>query len=75
MAAAHDALRGQVDRFPAPGPVPPPAGQISTVTAGTFSAFGVGQMAGGNVQKQQLDALLRIQEEMEKANRVGGIIA
>jgi hypothetical protein len=51
------------------------AAKSSTSVAGTFSAFGVGQMGGGNVQKQQLDALLKIQAGIDQANRVGGIVA
>ena len=51
------------------------APKMSTSVAGTFSAFGVGQMGGGDVQKQQLDALLKIQAGIDQANRVGGIVA
>lgn len=51
------------------------AAKSSTSVAGTFSAFGLDQMGGGNVQKQQLDALLKIQAGIDQANRVGGIIA
>jgi hypothetical protein len=51
------------------------AAKSSTSVAGTFSAFGVGQMGGGDVQKQQLDALLKIQAGIDQANRVGGIVA
>jgi hypothetical protein len=42
-------------------------------TVATLTA--VGQMGGGNVQKQQLDALLKIQAGIDQANRVGGIVA
>jgi hypothetical protein len=51
------------------------AAKSSTSIAGTFSATAVGQMGGGNVQKQQLDALLKIQAGIDQANRVGGIVA
>jgi hypothetical protein len=51
------------------------APKMSTSVAGTFSATAVGQMGGGNVQKQQLDALLKIQAGIDQANRVGGIVA
>jgi hypothetical protein len=42
------------------------AAETSTSIAGTFSAFGVGQMAGGNVQKLQLDESIKQTKLLEK---------
>jgi hypothetical protein len=42
------------------------AAKSSTSIAGTFSAFGVGQMAGGNVQKLQLDESIKQTKLLEK---------
>lgn len=73
---ANAALQQKVGSTAEPPPVAGPGQTVSTAVAGTFSAFGVDQMAGsGNVQKQQLDALLKIQAGIDEANRVGGIIA
>jgi hypothetical protein len=74
-AAVVDAnrnLQDQVNRFPVPKPVPQ-AGTLKTETAGTFSAFGLGQLGTGSVEKQQLDELKRIREELQRQARVGGI--
>jgi hypothetical protein len=73
---AKAALNEKVGQTTAPGSISgPSATKTSTSVAGTFSAFAVGQMGGGNVQKQQLDALLKIQAGIDQANRVGGIVA
>jgi hypothetical protein len=73
---AKAALNEKVGQTTAPGSISgPSATKTSTGVAGTFSAFAVGQMGGGNVQKQQLDALLKIQAGIDQANRVGGIVA
>jgi hypothetical protein len=42
------------------------AAKATTSIAGTFSAFGVGQMGGGNVQKQQLDESMKQTKLLEK---------
>ena len=42
------------------------AAKSSTSIAGTFSAFGVGQMAGGDVQKLQLDESIKQTKLLEK---------
>lgn len=42
------------------------AAKATTSIAGTFSAFGVGQMAGGNVQKLQLDESMKQTKLLEK---------
>lgn len=74
---ANAALQQKVGSTAEPPPVAgPQAKAVGTAVAGTFSAFGVDQMAGpGNVQKQQLDALLKIQAGIEEANRVGAVVA
>jgi hypothetical protein len=73
---AKTALDQKVAQTSAPdGIKKPETGSMSTSIAGTFSATAVGQMGGGNVQKQQLDALLKIQAGIDQANRVGGIVA
>ncbi len=73
---AKAALEQKVGQTSAPAPISGgAAAKTTTSIAGTFSAFGVGQMGGGNVQKQQLDALLKIQAGIDQANRVGGIVA
>ena len=74
VGAANAELQQKVGETAAPSAVQA-APKLSTSIAGTFSAFGVDQMGGGNLQKQQLDALLKIQAGIEEANRVGGIIA
>jgi hypothetical protein len=74
-AAVVDAnrnLQAQVNRFPVPQ-APMAAGTLKTETAGTFSAFGLGQLGTGSVEKQQLDELKRIREELQRQARVGGI--
>jgi len=75
--AAKTTLSELVGRTSEPPPVTPPGSQaVGTAVAGTFSAFGLEQMAGGgNVQKQQLDALLKIQAGIEESNRVGVVVA
>lgn len=74
---ANAALQEKVGKTSEPPPVTAPGSQaVGTAVAGTFSAFGLEQMAGGgNVQKQQLDALLKIQAGIEEANRVGVVVA
>jgi hypothetical protein len=74
---ANAALQQKVGSTAEPPPVTAPGAKaVGTAVAGTFSAFGVEQMAGGgNVQKQQLDALLKIQAGIEEANRAGVVIA
>jgi len=72
VADANQNLQAQVNRFPVPKPVPM-AGTLKTETAGTFSAFGLGQLGTGSVEKQQLDELKRIREELQRQARVGGI--
>ena len=69
---ANANLRAQVDRFPVPPPVAVPA-QVKTETVGSFSAFGLGQLGTKTIDKQQLDELKRIREELQRAARVGGI--
>lgn len=73
---ANRKLREQVNRFPVPPPVKIP-GEMKTSVAGTFSGFAVDQMAGGgqSIQKQQLEALLKIQAGIDEANRVGVVVA
>jgi hypothetical protein len=72
VADANKNLRDQVNRFPVPQAVGM-AGAIKTETAGTFSAFGLGQLGSGNIDKQQLDELKRIREELQRQARMGGI--
>jgi hypothetical protein len=72
VADANFALQAQVNRFPVPQAVGM-AGAIKTETAGTFSAFGLGQLGTGNIDKQQLEELKRIRTELEKQARAGGI--
>ena len=69
---ANANLRAQVDRFPVPPPVVVPQ-EMRTETAGTFSAFGLGQLGTGSIDKQQLDELKRIREELQRAAMAGGI--
>ena len=72
VADANRNLQAQVKRFPVPQP-PMAAGTLKTETAGTFSAFGLGQLGTGNIDKQQLDELKRIREELQRQARAGGI--
>jgi len=72
VADANRNLQAQVNRFPVPQ-APMAAGTLKTETAGTFSAFGLGQLGTGSVEKQQLDELKRIREELQRQARVGGI--
>jgi len=72
VADANRNLQAQVNRFPVPQ-APVAAGTLKTETAGTFSAFGLGQLGTGSVEKQQLDELKRIREELQRQARVGGI--
>lgn len=72
VADANRNLQAQVNRFPVPQAVAM-AGAVKTETAGTFSAFGLGQLGTGNIDKQQLDELKRIREELQRQARVGGI--
>lgn len=77
VALAKQTLSELAGKTSEPPPVAGPKDQaVGTAIAGTFSAFGLEQMAGGNnVQKQQLDALLKIQAGIEEANRVGVVVA
>jgi hypothetical protein len=70
--AANKNLRAQVDRFPVPPPVAMPS-EMKVQAAGTFSAFGLGQMGPQSLQKQQLDELKGIREEIKRAANAGGI--
>lgn len=72
VADANRNLQAQVNRFPVPGPVTM-AATTKTETAGTFSAFGLGQLGTGNIDKQQLDELKHIREELQRQGRMGGI--
>jgi len=65
---AKTALDQNVAQTSAPAPVAggAAAAKSSTSIAGTFSAFGVGQMAGGNVQKLQLDESIKQTKLLEK---------
>lgn len=69
---ANANLRAQVDRFPVPPPVVVPQ-EMRTETAGTFSAFGLGQLGTGSIDKQQLEELKRIRQELQRAAMAGGI--
>lgn len=73
--AANKNLRDQVNRFPVPKPVQQGGADIKRQIAGTFSSFGVDQMGPVDIARQQLNALLKIQQGIDEANRVGGIIA
>jgi hypothetical protein len=70
MAAVEQAkttLNEKVAQTSAPAPISGgSAPKMSTSVAGTFSAFGVGQMAGGNVQKLQLDESIKQTKLLEK---------
>jgi hypothetical protein len=71
---AKTALEQKVAQTSAPDEIKKPqAGSMSFSTAGTFSAFGLGQLGTGNIDKQQLDELKRIREELQRQARVGGI--
>ena len=72
VADANRNLQAQVNRFPVPQ-APAMGGALKTETAGTFSAFGLGQLGTGNIDKQQLEELKRIRTELEKQARAGGI--
>jgi hypothetical protein len=72
VADANFALQAQVNRFPVPQAVGM-AGATKTEAAGTFSAFGLGQLGSGNIDKQQLEELKRIREELQRQARMGGI--
>jgi hypothetical protein len=64
---AKTALDQKVASTSAPDQIKKPeTGSMSTSIAGTFSAFGVGQMAGGNVQKLQLDESIKQTKLLEK---------
>jgi hypothetical protein len=69
VEAAKTALDQKVASTSAPDEIKKPkpeTGSMSTSIAGTFSAFGVGQMAGGNVQKLQLDESMKQTKLLEK---------
>ena len=72
VADANRNLQAQVNRFPVPQ-VPAMSGTLKTETAGTFSAFGLGQLGTGNIDKQQLEELKRIREELQRQALAGGI--
>jgi hypothetical protein len=65
---AKTALDQKVAQTSAPASIsgPQEVAKSSTSIAGTFSAFGVGQMAGGNVQKLQLDESIKQTKLLEK---------
>jgi hypothetical protein len=65
---AKTALDQKVAQTSAPTAIsgPQEVAKSSTSIAGTFSAFGVGQMAGGNVQKLQLDESIKQTKLLEK---------
>jgi len=65
---AKTALDQKVASTSAPESVsrPQEVAKSTTSIAGTFSAFGVGQMAGGNVQKLQLDESIKQTKLLEK---------
>jgi hypothetical protein len=71
MAAVNEAktaLNEKVGQTSAPAAVSggAAAAKATTSIAGTFSAFGVGQMSGGNVQKLQLDESIKQTKLLEK---------
>jgi hypothetical protein len=68
VEAAKTALDQKVASTSAPESVtrPQEVAKSTTSIAGTFSAFGVGQMAGGNVQKLQLDESIKQTKLLEK---------
>jgi len=71
---AKTALEQKVAQTSAPdGIKKPQAASMSTSIAGTFSAFGLGQLGTGNIDKQQLEELKRIREELQRQALVGGI--
>ena len=72
VADANRNLQAQVNRFPVPQ-APAMGGALKTETAGTFSAFGLGQLGTGNIDKQQLEELKRIREELQRQALAGGI--
>jgi hypothetical protein len=75
VADANAALQQKVGQTQAPAAIAPGAsGNVKTSIAGTFSAFGVGQMAGGDVQKLQLDESIKQTKLLEKL-AAGEIIA
>ena len=65
---AKAALEQKVGQTSAPAAVSggAAAAKATTSIAGTFSAFGVGQMSGGNVQKLQLDESIKQTRLLEK---------
>jgi hypothetical protein len=74
VADANAALQQKVGQTQAPAEIDPKAsGNFTTSVAGTFSAFGLGQLGSGNIDKQQLDELKRIREELQRQARMGGI--
>lgn len=74
VADANAALQQKVSQTQAPAAIAPGAsGNVTTSVAGTFSAFGLGQLGSGNIDKQQLEELKRIRTELEKQARAGGI--
>ena len=71
MAAVNEAktaLEQKVGQTSAPAAVSggAAAAKATTSIAGTFSAFGIGQMSGGNVQKLQLDESIKQTKLLEK---------
>ena len=69
---ANRNLQAQVDRFPVPRPVANLGGDVKQAVTGTFSAFGLGQMGAFNVQKEQLEELKRIRDEIKRQAVVVG---
>jgi hypothetical protein len=72
VADANRNLQAQVDRFPVPQ-APQIGERLKTETAGTFSAFGIGQLGTGSIDKQQLEELKKIRERLDKQLLAGGI--
>ena len=71
---AKTALAQKVGQTSAPdGIKKPDAGKMTTSIAGTFSAFGLGQLGTGSVEKQQLEELKRIREQLVQNARANGI--
>jgi hypothetical protein len=68
VTEAKTALEQKVAQTSAPPAVAGGAAAAKTTTsiAGTFSAFGVGQMAGGNLPKLQLDESMKQTKLLEK---------
>jgi hypothetical protein len=72
VADANRNLQAQVNRFPVPQ-APAMGEALKTETAGTFSAFGLGQLGTGSVEKQQLEELKGIRQQLQQNARANGI--